>query len=151
MGVYVLVTSLAAPRSIISQSEHKNQVEASLLPKTTGEPLTIKPLDMQEIECVVAEWRPTPPKPVLTLICPPSSVFAPLRVLIKFSWMKPEDAPVSPEQILAPAGTPTKIRTNKTNAQILLPVDENGEHKLRNTWISFNAVADVALLRGNPK
>ena len=79
------------------------------------------------------------------------TVFAPLRVLIKLSWMKTEDAPINPEHILAPAGTPTKIRTNKTAAQVWLQVEEKGERKLRSTWIGFNAVVDVALLSGRAK
>ena len=106
---------------------------------------------MADIDCVVAEWRPTATRPVLTLICPPSAVFAPLRVLIKLSWMKSEDVSVEPEQILALEGSPTKIRTNKTAAQVWLQVNEKGERKPRNTWIGFTAVVDVALLSGRPK
>jgi hypothetical protein len=147
--VSLIVFCLVQPRFGLSQSDRKPPMEANLLPPTTGEPLTIKPLNMQDIDCIVAEWRSTAARPVLTLICPPDSVFSPLRVLIKLSWMKPEDLPVSPEHVLAPAGTPTKIRTNKTAAQILLPVHENG--KPRDTWIGFTAVVDVALLKGRPK
>jgi hypothetical protein len=148
-GVSLVVICLGNSRPASSQSDHKPQIEASLLPPTTGEPLTIKPLDMQDIDCMVAEWRSTASRPVLTLICPPNSVFSPLRVLIKLSWMKPEDFPVSPEHILAPPGTPTKIRTNQTAAQIWLQVNEKG--KPRDTWIGFTAVVDVALLKGRPK
>jgi hypothetical protein len=148
-GMSVIVMCFGDPRVALSQSEHKPPIEASLLPPTTGGPLTIKPLDLQDIDCIVAEWRSSAARPVLTLICPPSSVFSPLRVLIKLSWMKPEDLLVSPEHILAPPGTPTKIRTNKTAAQIRLPVNENG--KSRDTWIGFTAVVDVALLKGRPK
>jgi hypothetical protein len=150
-GASIIVTCLGAPRSILSQSEHKAQSEGNLLPATIGEPLTVKPLDMQDIDCIVAEWRTTGKMPVLTLICPPSTVFSPLRVLIKLSWMKPEDAPVSSQHILATAGTPTKIRTDKTAALIWLQVDENGKHEPRGTWVGFNAVVDLALLSGRPK
>jgi hypothetical protein len=135
----------------LSQSEHKFQSEGNLLPASIGEPLTVKPLDMQDIDCIVAQWRTAGKIPVLTLICPPSTVFSPLRVLIKLSWMKPEDAPVSPEHILAPAGASTKIRTDKTAALIWLQVDEKGKREPRGTWIGFNAVVDVALLSGRPK
>jgi hypothetical protein len=150
-GASVIVTCLGAPRSILSQSEHKAQGEGNLLPASIGEPLTVKPLDMQDIDCTVAQWRTTGKMPVLALICPPNTVFSPLRVLIKLSWMKPEDAPVSPEHILAPAGAPTKIRTDKTAALIWLQVDEKGKHEPRGTWIGFNAVVDVALLSGRSK
>ena len=149
-GTIVIAAVLVAPRSVLSQSAHKDHV-GSLLPATVGEPLTIKPLDMADIDCVVAEWRPTAMRPVLTLICPPSTVFAPLRVLIKLSWMKSEDVSVEPEQILAPEGSPTKIRTNKTAAQVWLHVNEKGERKPRSTWVGFTAVVDVALLSGHPK
>ena len=104
----VAVMCLVAPHPAVSQADHKPRWKISLLPPTTGEPLTMKPLDMQDIDCVVAEWRPTTARPVLTLMCPPNNVFSPLRVLIKLSWMKPEDFPVDPEHILAPPGTPTK-------------------------------------------
>jgi hypothetical protein len=152
-GASVIVTCLGVPQPIFSQSEHKAQTqsEGNLLPASIGEPLTVKPLDMQDIDCIVAQWRPSAKMPVLTLICPPSAVFSPLRVLIKLSWMKPEDALVSPEHILAPVGAPTKIRTNKTAALIWLQVDEKGKREPRGTWIGFNAVVDVALLSGRPK
>lgn len=148
-GMSLVVICFGDAHLALSQSQHRPPTEASLLPPTTGEPLTIKPLDMQDIDCIVAEWRSTTVRPVLTLICPPNSVFSPLRVLIKLSWMKPEDFPVKPEHILAPPGTPTKIRTNKTAAQVQLQVKEMG--KPRDTWIGFTAVVDVALLKGRPK
>ena len=150
-GASVIVTCFGAPRSILSQSEHKVQSEGNLLPASIVEPLTVKPLDMQDIDCIVAQWRTTGKMPVLTLICPPSTVFSPLRVLIKLSWMKPEDAPVSSRHILATAGAPTKIRTDKTAALIWLQVDQKGKHEPRGTWVGFNAVVDVALLGGRPK
>lgn len=145
----VAVMCLVAPHPALSQADHKPLMEASRLPPTTGEPLTIKPLDMEDVDCVVAEWRSTTARPVLTLICPPNSVFSPLRVLIKLSWMKSEDFPFDPEHILAPSGTPTKIRTNKTAVQVWLQVNEKG--KPRDTWVGFTAVVDVALLKGRPK
>jgi hypothetical protein len=150
-GASVIVSCLGAPQPIFSQSERKTQSDGNALPATIGEPLTIKPLDMQDIDCIVAQWRATATRPVITLICPPSTVFSPLRVLIKLSWMKPEDAPVSPMLILAPTGAPTKIRTDKSAALIWLQVDEKGKPESRGTWISFNAVVDVALLSGRPK
>ena len=158
MGMTVMVAYLAAPRPILSQSQHNDQIEGSILPvegsrlpAMTGQPLTLTPLDMRGIDCVVAQWQPTTTRPVLTLICPPPLVFAPLHVLVKLAWMKTEDVPVNPERILAPVGTPTKIRTNKAAAEVMLQVGEKGEHKPRSTWIGFNAVMDVALLGGRLK
>jgi hypothetical protein len=147
----VITICLGASRSVLCQSEHPVESQANFLPATVGEPLTIKPVDMQDIDCIVAGWQPSTKLPVLTLICPPSTVFSPMRVLIKFSWMKPEDIPVGLEHIQAPAGTPTKIRTSKTAVQVWLPVNKKGKTDARESWIAFNAVIDVALLRGSPK
>src|ERR1044071_2324179 len=121
----MLVIVLSAPPSIFSQAGRQSGVEANFLPPTTGDPLTIKPLDMQDIDCTVAQWAPASKRSVLTLICPPNTVFSPIRVLIKLSWMKPDDAPVCPERILAPVGTLTKIRTKNTLAEIWLPVEKD--------------------------
>src|SRR5262245_1106222 len=147
----VVTICLGASRSVLGQSEQPVESQANLLPATVGEPLTIKPVDMQDIDCIVAAWQPSAKMPVLTLICPPNTVFSPMRVLIKFSWMKPEDIPAGLEHILAPAGTPTKIRTSKTVVQVWLPVNNKGKADARESWIAFNAVIDVALLRGSPK
>src|SRR5262245_22233369 len=150
-GASVTIICLGASRSVFGQSEHPVESQANLLPATVGEPLTIKPVDMQDIDCIVAAWQPGAKMPVLTLICPPSTVFSPMRVLIKFSWMKPEDIPAGLEHTLAPAGTPAKIRTSKTVVQVWLPVANKGKADARESWIAFNAVVDVALLRGSPK
>jgi hypothetical protein len=147
----MLVVVLSAPPSIFSQAGRQSGAEANFLPPTTGEPLTIKPLDMQDIDCTVAQWAPASKRSVLTLICPPNTVFSPIRVLIKLSWMKPDDAPVSPERILAPVGTLTKIRTKNTLAEIWLPVEKDRKDTPQQSWVGFNAVVDVALLRGRPK
>ena len=149
-GISVVAVCLVAPRSAFGQSERQVENQLHSLPPTIGEPLTIKPLDMEDIDCVVAEWQPATRMPVLTLICPPNAVFSPMRVLIKFSWLKLSDIPAHPDYILASAGTSTKIRTTKTAVQIWLPLDNKGKGDARQSWISFNAVVDVALLRGHP-
>ena len=147
----MLVLVLSVPPAILSQAGRQTGPEANFLPPTTGEPLTIKPLDMEDIDCTVAQWAPASKRSVLTLICPPNTVFSPIRVLIKLSWMKPGDAPISPERILAPVGTVTKIRTKNTLAEIWLPVEKDRKDTSRQSWVGFNAVVDVALLRGRPK
>lgn len=146
--IVTLTVCVAAAQPSLSQSKQKDRLEGSFLPATTGEPLTIAPVDMQDIDCIVAEWNPIPAKPVLTLVCPPNTVFAPLRVLIKLSWMKPEGTHVDLQEIVAVAGSPTKIRTSKTAVQVWLQVAdkrENRERKPRATWVGFDAVVDVAL------
>src|SRR5262245_22078099 len=152
-GITIITACLATPGHSLSQSTHKDRLEGNFLPATTGEPLTIAPVDLQDIDCIVAQWSPTPTRPILTLICPPTTVFAPLRVLIKLSWMKPEDTHVDLQQILALARSTTKIRTNKTAVQVWLKVtgkNENGERKPHTKWVDFDAVVDVALCR-HPK
>jgi len=149
----IIAACLATPRPFLSQSRNKDRLQGNFLPATTGEPLTIAPVDMQDIDCIVAQWSPTPTRPVLTLICPPNTVFAPLRVLIKLSWMKPEGTHMDLQEIFAFAGSPTKIRTNKTAVQVWLQVtekNENGERKPHARWVGFDAVVDVALC-GNAK
>jgi len=140
-----LAICLMAVSAVASQSGGVGTVEGNLLPPTTGEPLTVKPVDMHDVDCVVAQWDLAGSKPVLTLICPPQAVFAPLRVLLKFSWMKSQDAPVDPKQILARAGALTKVRTNRNSVLIWLRVsDRKGE--AQESWVAFNAVVDVAML-----
>ena len=150
-GSSVVAVCLLTPRSAFGQSEHQAENPPYFLPSTVGEPLTITPIDMEDIDCVVAEWQPAARMPVLTLICPPNVVFSPIRVLIKFSWMKLSDIPARPDHILASSGMPTKIRTTKAAVQIWLPVDIKAKGEGRQSWIPFNAVVDVALLRGHPK
>lgn len=124
-----------------AQSPVQTTNEANRLPPTAGEPLTIKPVDMPDVDCVIAQWSPADPRPVLTVICPPETVFAPLRVLIKFSWLRPQAT--RPEAMRLPfrAGSLTKIRTNKDVAQIWLRLEGAPE-----SWVSFDAVRDVALV-----
>jgi len=103
---------------------------------------------MQDVDCMIAQWNTGAPRPSLTVICPPESVFAPLRVLIKLSWMKPELAPTNPDTIPFRVGALTKIRTNKNAAQIWLLADQ--AHGSREQWVPFDAVGDIALLVGHP-
>jgi hypothetical protein len=152
-AITTITGCLAAPRHSVSQSTHEDRLEGNFLPATTGEPLTIAPVDMQDIDCVVAQWSPAPTRPVLTLICPPNTVFAPLRVLIKLSWMKPDSTQFDLQGILALPGSPTKIRTNRNAVQVWLQTTEkngNGGRKPRARWVGFDAVVDVAMC-GHPK
>ena len=143
-----------APGVVCGQTGRKVQNEGNSLPATTGEPLTITPVDMPDVDCVVQGWTgdgPKPAKPVLTLLCPPGQVYAPLRVLIKLSWMKPEDAPVNPIDILVMPGAATKIRTCKTAALVWLQVRAKEGGQPQSVWVSFNGVVDVALLGGQSR
>jgi hypothetical protein len=151
-ATYFVVFLLAAfAASFVPPLQAKVQNEGNSLPATTGEALTITPVDMPDVDCVVQRWKGDGPKPVLTLLCPPGQVFAPLRVLIKLSWMKPEDAPVNPIDILALPGAATKIRTCKTAALVWLQVRKREGGQPQSVWVSFNGVVDVALLGGQSR
>jgi hypothetical protein len=141
------ITWSFAPEVVCGQTEN----EGNSLPATTGEALTITPVDMPDVDCVVQRWKGDGAKPVLTLLCPPAQVFAPLRVLIKLSWMKPEDAPVNPIDILALPGAATKIRTCKAAAFVWLQVRKKEGGQSRSVWVSFTGVVDVALLGGQSR
>jgi hypothetical protein len=141
----------AVRRLTVPLADNKVQNEGGFLPTTTGEALTLTPLDMPDVDCVVQQWKADWPNPVLTLLCPPGQVFAPLRVLIKLSWMKPEDAPVNPIDILALPGAATKIRTCKTAALVWLQVRKKEGGQPQSVWVSFNGVVDVALLGGQSR
>ncbi len=135
-----------SPVSPLAQKVSQPGSEGNLLPSRTGEPLTLKPIDLPDIQCSVADWKNTAPKPVLTLLCPPQEVFAPLRVYLKLSWLKPEDVPGNSANILAPPKTPTKLRTNKGGALVWLNFDPAAKEKPQAQWVQFNGVVDVALL-----
>ena len=135
-----------AALTVPAQSNSQATSEGNALPPATGEPLTIKPVDMQDVDCTIAQWDTKASRPTLTIICPPETIFAPLRVLIKLSWMKPELVPADPGKIPFRPGALTKIRTNKEAAQIwLLAGRDHGAHE---EWVAFDAVGDIALLTG---
>lgn len=61
--------------------------------------------------------------------------------------MRPEDVPTDVGRIMARPTGPTKIRTSKTAVMVRLDVArETGQNPLP-TWVSFNGVVDVALIK----
>lgn len=116
------------------------------LPPTAGEALTVAPSDKPDVSCSVVEWNGIPAKPTLTVLCPPEEVFAPLHVYLKVSWLKAEDVPAYTRAILAPARTPTKLRTNRTTVWIWLGVQEKQGAPAHKKWVPFSGLVDVALL-----
>jgi hypothetical protein len=142
----VLLAAILAylPVSIGGQ-EIERPGESGLLPRTTGEPLTVVPTDMPDVVCSVADWK-TVPEPALTVLCPPEDTFAPLHVFLKLSWLKPQDVPASVRGIIAAPKTPTKLRANKTAIWVWLGVQESSGGAPRTTWVAFNGVVDMALL-----
>jgi hypothetical protein len=141
VGCLVLSSSTVAQQS--------EQREGSLLPATTGDPLTVKPTDLPDVSCTVARWDKSGSKPVLTLLCPPQAIFAPLRVYVKLSWMQPRNVPHNYQEIIAPANAATKIRTTKISAWVWLGMKEPNR-ELHYDWIPFDGVVDVALIVDAP-
>ncbi len=133
-----------------AQQRPPAEPSAQFLPSSLGEPFTVVPIDMPDVECQVLEWNEklnSPIGPTLTLLCPPEQVFAPLRVLIKLSWLDQDKkgAPVDPEKILVMPGEKTRLRTRKDSAFVLLDV-VGADGRRHKRWIPFTGVADVALL-----
>jgi hypothetical protein len=137
------------PITLLAQTAYNSASTASPLPPATGDPLTITPRNYPEVVCTVVDWNPQAAKPALGLLCPPQEVFAPLRVYIKLSWLKPEDIPHNPFGIQATPKTQTKLRTSKNAAQVWLKVYEPNSREIKPGWVSFNGVMDVALLADN--
>jgi hypothetical protein len=117
------------------------------LPKTTGAPLTIVPIDRPDIDRSIQEWSPTPPRPFVKLLCPSLSEFAPLRVYLKLSWISPDDVPTDLDQFGLPAGGLTKIRTNSNAVLVRLETMSQSGGRQRERWVSFNGVVDMALIK----
>ncbi len=143
-GLWILCSS--------GQAQEKPPAErsAQFLPSSLGEPFTVVPIDMPDVECQVLEWNKklnSAAGPSLTLLCPPEQIFAPLRVLIKLSWLDQDkkEAPMDPEKLLVVPGEKTRLRTRKESAFVQLDLLEaNG--KAQKHWVPFTAVADVALI-----
>ena len=120
--------------------------DANLMPPPTGEGLTLVPRDAPDIGCEVLKWNNQPPAPRLAILCPPQSIFAPLHVYLKLSWLKPEDVPSCSHEITAQTRSLTKIRTNQSATWVWLDVREREGVASHKAWVAFNAIEDVALL-----
>lgn len=96
-----------------------------------------------DIPCAVLDWDTEAPTPKLTLLCPPSEVFAPLRVHLKLSWDKSEHVPEDCSQILAPPKTHTKVRADRGALFVWLKIQ--GKEKSKARWVVFNHIVGIAL------
>jgi hypothetical protein len=116
------------------------------LPPPSGAPLTITPTNLPDIDCSIQDWNRHDREPVLTLLCPSVTIFAPLRIYLKLSWLKTEDVPNDVEKIVARPGTVTKIRT--TAGAVMVRLDTVGpSNRPKARWVGFNGVVDVALIK----
>lgn len=146
LGHLLLLASLVWSGISIDGQEVTRRNQVHLLPAPTGDALTLTPTDMPDVSCSIVEWKDDQPKPTLAVVCPPQETFAPLHVYLKLSWLKAEDVPLCVRRISAPAKKLIKIRTDRSTAWVWLGVREKPDAAPRQTWVGFNAVADVALL-----
>lgn len=120
--------------------------EVNLLPPSTGEALTVTPVDQPELSCSVVQWKNDPSSPTLAIICPPQGVFAPLHVYLKLSWLKPEDVPSLARGITAPEKMLIQLRSDHSMAWVRVGVRERQGGASHMTWVPFNGLADMALV-----
>lgn len=130
---------LGLTQSLGSQEKH------SFLPSTTGDPLTVKPIDLPDVNCTVVTFDKTVPEPVLTLLCPPQSIFAPIRVYLKMSWKDSGNVPDVYQDVAVQNNTSTKLRTSKASALVWLKTKKSNED-FQYEWVPFNGVVDFALI-----
>lgn len=84
------------------------------------------------------EWNAGGTKPILSLVCPPEEVFAPLRVYFQVSWARAEHMPANRLEILAPPKAAARMHWTRTEFHVRLPVFEKNQKKPLAKWISFN-------------
>jgi hypothetical protein len=105
-------------------------------------------LKSSEINCGIIEWDDSPPKPVLTVVCPPPEIFTPLRVFLKFSWIDAKDVPKDAAKVVAAPKTGTKILLDRANIKVFLKVSKGSEDsaKEKEKWLAFNALQGFAII-----
>ena len=131
--------------ALTAGAQERPAPEKHRLPKFTGEPFTLVPMDFEDVRCSVEEVNPARPKPYVKLLCPPRSQFAVLRVYLKLSWLSAADLPPELDQLRLPAGGLTKLRMSTDAALVRLRVAGRGG-TTRDRWIAFNGLVDLALI-----
>ena len=106
------------------------------------------PVERAPINCAVLSWEYTPSRPLLTLVCPPEDVFAPLRVYLKLSHSAPKGKARDYQKIAVQPGELTKMRSAETEALIWLKVQEDGKAKPTAQWMPFDEIVKVGLFDG---
>lgn len=98
------------------------------------------------LNCAVVRWNKGPEKPVLTLICPPEEVFAPLRVVFGLSWSQPTDIPPQVGNVTLSPGDLVRFRLDSKDAHVLVPVRRAVDRQTERGWLRFTAVVQVGLV-----
>jgi len=99
-----------------------------------------------DIKCSIVEWVDTPPKPELTVVCPPPEIFAPLRVFLKFSWVDSKDVPKDVAKVVAKPRAETKIQLGKANIKVFLKMSKDADDSGKEKWVAFNALQAFAIV-----
>jgi hypothetical protein len=99
-----------------------------------------------EIKCSIVEWADNPPKPELTVVCPPPEIFAPLRVFLKFSWVDAKDVPKDAAKVVAKPRAETKIQLGKANIKVFLKFAKDADDSAKEKWVAFNALQAFAIV-----
>jgi len=97
------------------------------------------------IKCAVVAWNPAELQPALTLVCPPSQVFAPLRVYMKVSWKATEDVPEECRRIVAEPKSQTRLETIKNRLRVWLPIADKKGNGQSSRWVEFNFLQALLL------
>ncbi len=145
-AIRLLLMAALGATLLHGQGGGQHNGEPSPLPVRTGDALTIAPVDLPDVDCSIQEWNTRSREPQITLLCPPVNVFAPIRVYLKLSWLKPEDVPEDVGRIVALPNTSTRIRTNKKAVSVRLNVAGEPAKGQPAKWVDFTGVVDVALI-----
>jgi len=103
----------------------------------------IRPSD---IKCSIIEWDTSPPKPALTVVCPPPEIFSPLRVFLKFSWSDVKDVPKEAAKVVAEPKAATKIQLGKGSVRAFLKISKEADSPTKEKWVAFNSLQSFAIV-----
>ncbi len=113
-----------------------------LNPRTLQDlPKTPNGKNHSEIKCTVIKWEAQLPNPVLTLVCPPKLVFAPLYVYFRLSWAKPEDVPRDLQSLVVTPKSQTKVEPQRSSMRVWLKTQGADNEKNGGRWVEFNRVS----------
>ena len=103
------------------------------------------PPPKSEVQCGIVHWTADPSLPVLTVVCPPRPVFAPLHVYLQFTWRKTEDLPKDLARIVAEPGNLTKLVLRNPAARLWLGVKKRKSEDVKERWITFSVLRGLQL------
>ncbi len=93
-----------------------------------------------EIKCSILGWETQSPSPMLTLVCPPKLVFAPLYVYFRLSWATPREVPRDLQSLLATPKFQTKVEPHRSSMRVWLKTEATDDEKAGGRWVEFTRV-----------